>query len=407
MDQGENIAERFQTGTTRTGAMDLLAAAIPHRNRIIATILPPRDIPGLEPSLRTLERRALVPNVFYSADFLVAASQHFRNGAPTVIAAWERIPNSSAMRLVGLLPVARPGLGLPGAVQRGWAHPFLVLGNPLLDRDCAEAAWDAILTALADLNPDVSGLLLKDVDLSGALGQILSSVAADRSAPIMPLSTAARAMTSGAPMRSETGGRNGKELRRQRRRLSELGTLRFSVSERADDLRRAAETFLALEAAGWKGAAGSALIRNPDSANFTRALLRSGARQDGNRIAELTLDGKTIASVIILVSGSRGALWKIAYDESFAKFSPGALLIEDVTRWMRNAPQLMMLDSCATEGHGLIESLWDERLVLTDLMIGLRRQETTGFAACVARERLRRSLRQHMRSAWHWLRAKL
>lgn len=409
MDNVEQTFERFQTGTIRTAAgFADLPGTTPAASRIMATILQPHDIPGLETSIRALELNALLPNVFYSADFLIAASQHFRtSGAPSVIAAWERVPNSSTLRLVGLLPVARPGLGLPGAVQRGWSHPFLVQGTPLLDRNCAAAAWDAILSALADLNPDVAGLSLKDVDLSGALGQVITSVAATRRAPIATLSQSRRAMSTGAPMRSEGTGRNGKELRRQRRRLNERGTLRFSVSEEAPALRRAAETFLALEAAGWKGATGSALIQNPDSANFTRALLRSGARREGSLIAELTLDGRTIASVIVLVSGGRGALWKIAYDESLAKFSPGCLLIEDITRWMRTSATLTMLDSCATEGHSMIEGLWDERLLLADIMIGLRQGSDRGFATCVARERLRRTLRERLRAAYHWLRARL
>lgn len=409
MDQGEFTFERFQSGTTRTatGLADL-PGTVSTPGRIMAAILQPHDIPGLEASIRALELNALLPNVFYSADFLIAASQHFRNaGAPSVIAAWERIPNSNALRLVGLLPISRPGLGLPGAAQRGWSHPFLVQGTPLLDRNCAAAAWDAILSALAGLNPDIAALHLKDVDLSGALGQVITSVAATRRAPIATISQSRRAMSTGAPMRSEGSGRNGKELRRQRRRLNEAGTLRFSVADEAPALRRAAETFLALEAAGWKGAAGSALVQNPDNANFTRALLRSGARRDGSLIAELTLDGRTIASAVVLVSGGRGALWKIAYDESLAKFSPGCLLIEDITRWMRASATLTMLDSCALEGHGMIESLWDERLPLADIMIGLGQGTGKGFATCVARERLRRTLRDRLRAAYHWLRRKV
>ena len=46
-------------------------------------------------------------------------------------------------------------------------------------------------------------------------------------------------------------------------------------------------------------------------------------------IYELKVDGKTIAIAINLRSGSRVFFWKTVYDETYARFGPGNLLIEE------------------------------------------------------------------------------
>ncbi len=53
-------------------------------------------------------------------------------------------------------------------------------------------------------------------------------------------------------LREALGAKKLKELRRQRNRLADVGTLRFSVAQTPPDVRDALEGFLKLEAAGWK-----------------------------------------------------------------------------------------------------------------------------------------------------------
>lgn len=400
MNQIVTTAEMFQRAT-RAATVSAGGQTTP----LMTEILTPRCLPALEADIRALSARALVPNVFLGADVLIAAGQHFRDAAaPHVLAVWAQGANGNIRCLVGLLAYARPGLSLPGNLLKGWAHPFVAHGTPLIDRDLAGAVWRTMIEDLTRRFPDLPGLLLKDVDATGPFADLIADIARERGLTITSLTRSARAVSTGAALRTEGVGKGGKELRRQRRRLAETGTLSTSVITGQHDMGRALETFLTLEAAGWKGDQGSALVQSPDSANFTRAMLRSAGQHGNASVAELSLDGRVIASALLVISGMRGALWKIAYDETFARFSPGSLLVEDITRWMRSESGLSLLDSCAHAGHAMIESLWSERIEVSDLIVGIQ-ADRPGLTASIARERLRRSLRGRVKAVYNRLRS--
>lgn len=400
MNQIVTTAEMFQSAT-RAATVAASGQATP----LTTEVLTPRCLPAFEADIRGLSARALVPNVFLGADVLIAAGQHFRDAAaPHVLAVWAQGANGHGRRLVGLLAYARPGLSLPGNLLKGWTHPFVAHGTPLIDRELAGAVWRTMIEDLTRRFPDLPGLLLKDVDATGPFADLIADTARERGLTITSLTRSARAVSTGAPLRTEGTGKAGKELRRQRRRLAEAGTLSTSMVTSQHDMRRALETFLTLEAAGWKGEQASALVQSPDSANFTRAMLRSAGQHGNAAVAELSLDGRVIASALLVISGTRGALWKIAYDETFARFSPGSLLVEDITRWMRSESGLSLLDSCAHAGHAMIESLWSERLEVSDLIVGID-ADRPGLTAGIARERLRRSLRGRVKAVYNRLRS--
>ena len=215
-----------------------------------------------------------------------------------------------------------------------------------------------------------------------------------------------RATLAEGQLKSLARPAGAKKLRQLRRRLSEVGTLDFAVAATYSEVRAATEDFLVLEAKGWKGARGSALLQDPDTSNFVRTMVWSAARHDHVRIASLSLDGRIIASVIMLVAQDTGYLWKIAYDEDFARFSPGVLLIEQFSQQLLTDKTVALVDSCAGEGYGMIEGLWSGRRAICDLMIGLGRGQTPAFLASLARERFRRRLREKVKAAYKTLRAR-
>lgn len=404
MDQTELTFDRLISGT-RT-AIDVVSPGVPFPH-VTTEDYAAREIGALEADWRLLELRAAEANVFNSPDFLIAACQHFPQGmAPDFIAVWKHSPNATTRTLIGLFPVHKTRRDLPGAALRAWTHPFVALGTPLVDRTEAETALNAAIAHMATRYSDLSALLLSGIAAHGPLAAALARVAAMRKLERTTLASASRAELRAAPLRSDETPKHGKELRRLRRRLGEAGSLAFTVAETYAEIRTATETFLALEASGWKGARGTALVQDPDHANFVRTMLWSAARQGRVRIAEIKLDGVTIASTVLLMAGKRGFLWKIAYAEAFAKFSPGVLLVEDVSRWMQQSGIVTSIDSCAHEGHRMIESLWSERIEIVDVMVALRPGRTPGYLAGVARERLSRSLRARLKSAYLSLRGR-
>ena len=71
-----------------------------------------------------------------------------------------------------------------------------------------------------------------------------------------------------------------KELRRQRRRLEDVAPVTFTTTRGAPDIEAALKDFLVLEASGWKGLAGTAIVSEPSVKKF-RAGRGRGARGRG------------------------------------------------------------------------------------------------------------------------------
>ena len=117
------------------------------------------------------------------------------------------------------------------------------------------------------------------------------------------------------------------QLRQIRRRMASQGPLHFYRIETAD--RDGLERFYQLEASGWKGRAGS-------------AILRSGTRQYYDEIAEWTArcgyfrlymlewNGELLASHFSLTHRNRCYSPMVAYNENFKQFAPGHLIVQEI-----------------------------------------------------------------------------
>jgi hypothetical protein len=106
-------------------------------------------------------------------------------------------------------------------------------------------------------------------------------------------------------------------------------------------------------------------------AAFAREAVHRLAEQDMCRIHSLTLDGRLIASLIVFVESGRAYTWKTAYDESFSTFSPGTLLMIEVTGQHLEDPNIEMTDSCAMPDHPVMSRLWSERRPMGTIVVGL------------------------------------
>src|SRR5690606_24432541 len=134
-------------------------------------------------------------------------------------------------------------------------------------------------------------------------------------------------------LRSAISSHHYGEMRRQWRKLSTQGRLEYSVARQPEEVRLRMEEFLALEGAGWKGRKRSALSEGRYRAAFAREAITNLAEIDAVRIHTLDLDGRSIASLIVFVMAGEAYTWKTAYDEAFARWSPGKLLIMRLTEW--------------------------------------------------------------------------
>jgi hypothetical protein len=138
--------------------------------------------------------------------------------------------------------------------------------------------------------------------------------------------------------------------------------------------------FLDLEARGWKGKAGTAVAHHRDIRQFVETAIANLAAEGKVRIDRMLLDGLPVAATITLRSGDEAWFWKIAYDERFARFSPGVMLTIALTEQLLEDPGIARTDSCAAAGHPMIDHIWRERLALTDRLIAVRPEAEFGKA---------------------------
>jgi CelD/BcsL family acetyltransferase involved in cellulose biosynthesis len=380
-------ALRFVPAGTASAIASARRAAIADRYAIDSFAVEWRPLAALGAIVaqwRELAESALEPNVFYEPAFALAAAPLFGRDAGAILV-WS---GTSPRKLLGLFPARiearRYGVGPPLLI--GWTHPYAPLGVPLVEREAAEAVVAAWLAHIAG-NADLPGLLLLPyLSEDGAFAAVLAAIL--RRAQIAAAGFNRHCRAALAPQAGERSQyleralstRKLKELRRTGRRLAEQGALLFTAATEPAAVGPGFNDFLALEAGGWKGRAGTAAAMHADIGSFMRTALRALAAEGKVAINRLLVDGRAIAASITLRSADRAWFWKIAYDERFARYSPGVLLTVALTEDLAGDSSLACADSCATADHPMIDHVWRERMPLQDLLVGVRPRAPFGLA---------------------------
>jgi CelD/BcsL family acetyltransferase involved in cellulose biosynthesis len=277
-------------------------------------------------------------------------------------------------RIAALLPFAlRPDItGLGAAIAQPFHSPYVTATTPLVaDGPGLEGRLDALVEGLAlasggrpwrwpllatEGRPGAG--LLAAMERAGWQVGIVASF----ERPVLDRRADYDAFLAGHPHKSRL-----KDLRRRRRRLEEAGTLTLESTTEGPALERALEDFLALEAAGWKGEAGTALRSHPQTEAFARALFRPQGDPVSVRADLLRLDGRTVAASLALISGGTAYLLKTAYDETLRAQAPGLVLEEAIVRALHADGFAGRLDSATLPGSAL-ESLYPERETIAEIV---------------------------------------
>jgi len=119
-----------------------------------------------------------------------------------------------------------------------------------------------------------------------------------------------------------------RNLKRAAKHLSELKQVRTSVVSGHDSTDADLERFLILEASGWKGRAGSAIMLSPKLQRFYQTLTRRLADTGWLEWHYLKTEDKLLAGHLAFRMDDTLVINKIAYDEDFAYYSPGNYLFE-------------------------------------------------------------------------------
>ena len=323
---------------------------------------------------RALADLSSEPNPFFEPWFLLPSLDAFApRSSEVALLAFYRDGT-----LAGVMPVgkSRDYYGYPVPHAATWLHANAFYGAPLVALGCEEGFWTALFEHF-DAHPGLALFLhLPHLDAAGPLNAALDLVLSRSGRPTATVARHERAMlaSDASPedyLATTLSKKHCKELQRQRRRLSEQGDLRLERRTGTYALDEWIAEFLALEAAGWKGAAGSALACHTATSAFCADTLRGAAHAGRLERLALRLDGKPIAMLTSFVCPPGSFGFKTAFDESFASFSPGMQLqIDNLATLERD--DIAWSDSCAAEGHPMIDRLWTERrrLVSRNIAIG-------------------------------------
>ena len=326
---------------------------------------------------RALAERAIEPNAYYLPDWELAvnASAPGRTGA-SALAAFNEAPSA---QMIGLIPVVSlwraTKIPLPALVS---AHPYGTLCTPLIDRDMADDAAAQLLQQARTAG--ARALILREVSLDGPAMRAFTDVLAREGIVPRVLQSHVRACLDAtgdgeALLRDALGGKKLKELRRLRHRLAEHGAVGFDVARSPADVAIAIETFLALEASGWKGERGTALLQVEGDVAFIRRATKALAETGQCEIVTLRAGNTPVAAGLVLRHQTRAFFFKLGVDERFAKYSPGVQLTLDLTRHLCADPSIASADSTASPDHPMINPIWRGRFAIGDVLIPLRRHD--------------------------------
>lgn len=131
-----------------------------------------------------------------------------------------------------------------------------------------------------------------------------------------------------------------RNVRRRWRRLSEFGDVSFDITYGGDRLGEHLEAGLRVEAASWKGEAGTAIISDPRTRRFYTDIAYWAAAVGTLRLAHLRVDGGTAAFVYGLEQDNTFYALKTAYDPAFQAAGPGGLQMLKLIEHAFTSPRL-------------------------------------------------------------------
>lgn len=371
------------------------ASGAVHRDspRRASLITGDRVTPALVEAWRDLVGRAAEPNPFAEPEIMLPTLRHLSGDSRAgllVVGDEERLDAA----LPVIWPVRAPVVGrfsLPVPLLQAWVEPYQVLSTPLLDADEPVAAMATLLRPPPSL--PAPALLLRYFREGGPVAAALDAALGDRGQRAVRLKTYGRALVvrEGGPAASKNRRNRYQRLRRQREAMErDLGPVR--VVDRADD-SAAIERFIELEAAGWKGAAGTALASDAAHVAWFREVC-DGLRASG-KLEVLSLEaGDRVTAMWVDFDMGEGSLhFKSAYDETLGEHRPGEQLLMHCLDTAADG-RYAWRDSATVPDNTLFNQLWPSRVTLSTVAVPLHGRLGAGAVAAMGLAQRMRSLRQ-------------
>ena len=334
----------------------------------------PVNAPEMEKLLDKFQGQVLEDNPFFGKTFLTAAFSRMNTRETSLLTVWETVDSQKYLRMY--FPVVRERMGIPGRkTLRCWSHDYAPLGVPIICRDDAGEVIDRFLQLLNQAEfPGISSLVFRDIPLNGIFATRIREILHEsnmlfRQVAITDRAVLQRNLINRSQNILDINSKMRRNYRRQLRRLSDNGDLQLERVENYQDVILRFEEFLLLESSGWKKRRRTSMLTIKQTAAFARQAVTELSKFGESSIYSIRLDGKSVASLIMIKSNGTYFPWKIAIDENFSRFSPGALLMFRVSESLENDDNFVRADSLAASSSQLVNPIWKQRIELGLLIL--------------------------------------
>jgi CelD/BcsL family acetyltransferase involved in cellulose biosynthesis len=283
---------------------------------------------------------------------------------------------------------------LPARFWQGVKDANQFLGAPLIRKASGADFWQALVTGLEALGDGSIGLHLPALPEESEATKMLRHYCHHGDRPLELIRTINRASYTGGQSFTAHFEKNIPSKRRSRlaslarQAEAELGPLRLMQMNEKDEVSQWIDEFLAMELAGWKGQAGSAMACSAHTEKLFRSAVAGAVDQGVALCLTLYAGNVPLARSMQFVDGNVGCGFKTCYDEAYARFAPGLQLLLQITQLI-SEKQGLHFDSCSTPDQDSINGLWPDRTTINDYCIGFRgRGRSQMFEAVMTLRRL-------------------
>lgn len=323
---------------------------------------------------RELASRALEPNPCFEADYLMLCVKHFRGYEnTTLVVAEEGDIFRAAVPIVGFETPRIPPRKV--ASTRGRPTAVRLLGTPLVDASCADPAMGALLDALHDAVKDRRwpGIVLMDrVGGDGPVVDCLKRMCELRKFPLFTKETWERGMVHrGGRWEMPLRRAREKQIGRTRRALTRDTGKDVALVDRSLD-PTVVDDFLRIEAAGWKGKeGGGAFAKSAETTGWLREWHEVWSTT--GRLTALCLQAgdEPVAIEFFVRAGDGIFCFRGAYDETYSKYGPGAIVLADCMEHLRLKTDAQWIDSSTDKDNAFLLEMFPERRTLSMHYIGV------------------------------------
>ncbi len=349
--------------TVQTEAPIGAPLSIARRDVSVRLVTAPELLPHVD-AWQRLAGNALVPNIFYEPWMALPAIEALQS---TEQLRFLLVFDAACKELWGFIPLEIQSrcLHLPIRNLTLWQHRYCYLTTPLFNAAHARETLNAFWRWL-EHNPLNAHLLDTNWLLAdGPLHALWTDFALGRASHMLndfPRALYQPHCPLPAYLAQNLSRKSAKRFEHRERLLSQMGSLEYKTARTHEEVDAWIEDFLKLESAGWKGGKGGRAFAtfNPD-AEYFRAVTKEAFLRRRVLLVSLMLNGKPIAMRHTLLAGRGAFAFRTAYDESYARFSPGTLLELEVMRQAYEHPAVEWMDSCAAPRHAHWNRFYRER----------------------------------------------